>query len=140
MSRERRRKPVPREITALRRRVARWRSNREKRSPMPEDLWREACRLARVHGVSPVCRHTGLGYASLRKRVASGADVPASPSAPVEDGGFVEVSAAQLLGTSATQTVLELSDREGTRLTLRLAPGSEVDVLELVESFRGRGR
>lgn len=138
MSQGRRRKPVPREIAALGRRVERWRNRREKRSPMPESLWREAAHLARVHGVSPVCRHVGLGYASLQQRVALSDDEPTP--APVADGGFVEVSAARLLGTSATQTVLELSDREGTRLTLRLAPGSEVDVLGLVERFRGHGR
>lgn len=138
MSRGRRRKPVPRELASLGRRVERWRNSREKRSPMPEPLWGEAVRLALIHGVSPVCRHVGLGYASLQQRVAASEDEPAP--APVDDVGFVEVSALQLLGTSATQTVLELSDREGTRLTLRLAPGSEVDVLGLVESFRGHGR
>ena len=105
---------------------------------MPGSLWREATRLAREHGVSPVCRHVGLGYASLQKRVSATADAPSQE--PADEAGFVELSAAQLLGASAAQTVLELSDRDGTRLTLRLAPGSEVDVLGLVEGFRGRGR
>jgi hypothetical protein len=105
---------------------------------MPESLWQEATRLARVHGVSPVCRHVGLGYASLQKRVAAAGDAPSHE--PKDEGGFVELSAAQLLGTPAAQTVLELSDGDGMRLTLRLAPGSEVDVLGLVQGFRGRGR
>ena len=105
---------------------------------MPESLWLEATRLARTHGVSPVCRHVGLGYASLQKRVAATAD--ALSQEPSDEAGFVELSAAQLLGASAAQTVLELSDRDGTRLTLHLAPGSEVDVLGLVAGFYGRGR
>lgn len=105
---------------------------------MPESLWREATRLGRVYGVSPVCRHVGLGYVSLQQRVAGSDDE--STRAPVDEAGFVELSAGQLLGASAAQTVLELSDREGTRLTLRLAPGSEVDVRGLVEGFLGRGR
>ena len=138
MSRGRRRRAVPRDIAALGRRVQRWRNSREKRSPMPETLWREATRLARVHGVSLVCRYVGLGYASLQQRVAARTDEPTQT--PVEEAGFVELSAAQLLGGSPAQTVLELSDREGRRLTLRLAPGSAVDVLGLVEGFRGRGR
>ena len=139
MRRGRRGKPIPEEIQALGRRVARWRRTRAKRSPMPESLWREATRLASVHGVSPVCRHVGLSYASLQKRVdATGGD--RRPEAAC-GGGFVEVSAAQLLGAPVVpQTVLELSDGQGRRLTLRLAPGQEVDVRELVESFRGRGR
>jgi hypothetical protein len=109
---------------------------------MPETLWREATGLARVHGVSPVCRHVGLGYAALQKRVATAechAEDASSPE-PVLEAGFVELSAAQLLGESSAQTVLELSDRDGTRLTLRLAPGSEVDVVGLVQGFRERGR
>jgi len=138
MSRGGRQQAVPRDIGALVRRVERWRNGREKRSPMPESLWHEATRLARKHGVSPVCRHVGLGYASLQKRVAAAADESSQESA--DEGGFVELSAAQLLGGSPSQTVLELSDRDGTRLTLRLAPGSEVDVLGLVQGFRGRGR
>lgn len=130
---------VPQDIAALGRRVKRWRDSREKRSPMPEALWLEATRLAREHGLSPVCRHTGLGYASLQRRVAT-AQVTSLHEAAGE-AGFVELSAAQLLGApSAHQTVLELSDGSGVRLTLRLGPGHEVDVLGLVESFRGRKR
>ena len=105
---------------------------------MPESLWQEATRLARTHGVSPVCRHVGLGYASLQKRVAAAGD--ASSHEPKDGEGFVEVSAAQLMGAPTAQTVLELSDRDGTRLTLRLAAGREVDVVGLVAGFRGRGR
>jgi hypothetical protein len=109
---------------------------------MPESLWLAATRLALTHGVSPVCRHVGLGYASLQKRVAATADAPSLEASrePADEAGFVELSAAQLLGASAAQTVLELSHRDGTRLTLRLAPGSEVDVLGLVQGFCGRGR
>lgn len=139
MSRGRRRSPVPRDIAALGRRVKRWRDRREKRSRMPEVLWREATRLAGKHGVSPVCRHAGLGYASLQQRVEAGRD--ASLQEAAGEAGFVELSAEQLLGApSVPQTVLELSDGDGTRLTLRLAPGTEVDVVGLVQGFRGRGR
>jgi hypothetical protein len=139
MSRGRRREPVPRAIAALGRRVARWRASREKRSPMPEPLWQEARRLASMYGVSRVCRHVGLGYASLQQRVEASRDQPTQEKA--NESGFVELSASQILGASSmAQTVLELSDRQGTRLTLRLAAGSDLDVKGLVEGFRGRGR
>jgi hypothetical protein len=138
MSRGKGRSPVPGEITALGRRVKRWRATREKRSVMPEPLWQEAVRLARVHGVSPVCRHVGLSYGTLRKRASAREDEPTR--APAAEAGFVEVNAAQLLSGSPGQTVLELSERDGTRLTVRLAAGSEVDVLGLVEGFRGLRR
>ena len=138
MSGGKRGSPVPRDIAALGRRVKRWRDIREKRSAMPKPLWREATRLAQVYGVSPVCRHVGLSHATLRKRVSAREDEPTR--APAVEAGFVEVNAAELLSGSPAQTVLELSERDGTRLTLRLAAGSEVDVVGLVEGFRGRGR
>ena len=129
--------PLPKDIDQLRSRVEHWRRTRLKRCPMPEELWEEAASLVRAHGMYPICRAARLNHTNLRKRVDqaahSGHDGDGCP------GGFVELSAAQLLGTSAsTQTVLEFSDREGTRLTLRLPPGDGVDVLGLVASFRRR--
>ena len=129
--------PLPKDVAQLRDRVDHWRKTRRKRSPMPEALWDEAASLARVHGVYPICRAVRLNYENLRKRAEQAAH--GSHDGEACPGGFVELSAAQLLGAPAsTQTVLELSDREGTRLTLRLPPGGEVDVPGLVASFQRR--
>lgn len=143
MSRQGPRRPVPREIQALRRRVKRWRNTRAKRSPMPEALWQEATRLAAVHGVSAVSRHASVGYASLQKRAEAACQESTSTSEPTEasDAGFVELSAAQLLGASSErQTVVELSDQHGMRMTLRLAPDQQLDVLRLVQGIWEGGR
>src|SRR6266511_5631001 len=56
-------------VVALRRRLEKWRSTRPRRSPMPKDLWKEAARLARAHGISPISTILGLGYYGLRDRV-----------------------------------------------------------------------
>ena len=54
-------------------------------------------------------------------------------------GEFVELSGAQLLGLPvAVGPVIELSDGNGVRLTVRFAPGSTLDIAQLVEAFRGR--
>ena len=45
----RRQPPLPPEIIEAERRVERWRRTREKRSPMPEELWGQAVELAREH-------------------------------------------------------------------------------------------
>ena len=130
-------RPLPKEIDQLRSRVEHWRRTRRKRCPMPEDLWEEAASLVRAHGMYPICRAVRLNHKNLRKRVEQAAY--SEHDGETRQGGFVEVSAAQLLGAPAsTQTVLEFSDREGTRLTLRLPPGDGVDVLGLVASFRRR--
>jgi len=110
---------------------------------MPEELWQEATRLAGIHGVSAVSRHASVGYASLRKRAeAARKESTLTPeSTETGDAGFVELSAAQLLGASPErQTVVELSDQHGMRMTLRLAPHQQVDVLRLVQGLWEGGR
>ena len=110
--------------------VDRWRRTRAKQSPMPERLWDDAVVLARELGVHPVKAALGLNYESLRHRLeGSGASVK-------PESGFVELSGAQLLGSAGTGPVVEVSDERGMRLTVRLAPGSELDLARLVEAFR----
>ncbi len=99
---------------------------------MPAKLWEEAVCLARQLGVYRVKLGLGLNYQSLKDRVAcSGAVSAAAPST-----GFVEMSGAQLL--EGAGSVVELSDSEGMRLTIRLARGTALDVAEVVHAFRRR--
>lgn len=69
MGRRRETKALPAGVEELRGRVERWRRTRKKRSPMPEELWEDAARLARVHGVSPIARWLGLSYYTLQGRM-----------------------------------------------------------------------
>jgi hypothetical protein len=123
-------------VKQLRERIDHWRSTRVKLWPMPEDLWNEATALARELGVHPVERVLRLNHESLRRRVEEGT----SPSGSAEGAGeFVELSGAQLLGLPvAAGPVIELSDGNGVRLTVRLEAGSRLDMARLVEAFRGR--
>jgi len=136
MSRKKRAAPHQ-TITALGDRIEHWRKTRSKRSPMPEELWQEATRLAQIHGVGPVSRQLGVGYATLRKRVDVADSEP--PQVHAGEPGFVELSAAQLLGGSApTGAVVELTADDGSRMTVRLDQSSGLDVSELVTTFLGR--
>jgi hypothetical protein len=102
---------------------------------MPAELWEEAAVVARELGVRPVQRALRLNYESLRRRTEE-----ASPRRGGEAGGeFVELSGAQLLGLPvAAGPVIEVSDQDGIRLTVRLGAGSTLDVVGLMEAFRGR--
>lgn len=136
MSRRKRATPA-KAITALCDRIEHWRMTRTRRSPMPEKLWQAATRLAQVHGVGPVSRQLRVGYATLRKRLADTDSEPAQVQA--DEHGFVELSAAQLLGGSAaTGAVVELTADDGSRMTVRLDHSSGLDVPGLVASFLGR--
>ena len=133
--------PERRELAALKRlreRIDGWRSSREKLHPMPSRLWREATALARELGINPVSSALGLNYESLKRHVRDAGDASTEAGqAPI--ARFVELSGAQVLGLpSAAGPVVELCDASGTRLTIRLAAGSALEVGELVEAFRRR--
>lgn len=125
-------------LNRLRERIDGWRSSREKLHPMPAELWREATALARELGVNPVSSALGLNYESLKRHLkGAGAATAEAAEAPV--ARFVELSGAQVLGSpTAVGPVVELCDTSGTRLTIRLAAGSTLQVAELVETFRRR--
>jgi hypothetical protein len=124
-----------RRLEGIREDVEIWRLTRSKRSPMPEDLWARAAKLARCLGVWPVAHAAGLSYESLKRRVEEGASgAEARPS-------FVEIRGADLLATSVdTGPVVELAGADGIRMTIRMARGSQVNPAALVEAFLGRGR
>lgn len=129
----RRRRPVSRELRQARTRIERWRRTRRKRSPMPEPLWAAAVALAEREGVHHTARGLGLNYHSLRSRVSGGeAGAGARRRAAEVPHGFVEL-APPLAPAAAVPAgpVLELVDRRGTRLTIRLPATSVVDLERL---------
>jgi len=105
---------------------------------MPADLWTEAVSLARREGTYSTARALGVDFESLARRVAevrAGAEGGATRSS-----GFVELSGAQLLGTAvASGPVVEMSDGDGVRLTIRLTGGTPLDVVGVVQGFCRRG-
>lgn len=138
MRKRRQQQGIPPEIKALGKRINKWRRTRPKRSFMPEELWQEAARVACTYGVSLVSRELGVSYTSLKQRALANDSRPQRKQAKAL--GFVELNPAPLFQPPQTlQTVLELSDREGRRMTLRLAPDASLDVRALVEGFRGLG-
>ena len=140
--RQQKRKTPPAEITRLRDRVEKWRKTCTKRSPMPEPLWNEAVRLARIHGVYATSREVGVYYEGLKKRseLAQEPDVPSGEGSAISSA-FVELSATQLVGGNApSAAVVELASGDGRRMTIRLEQTGGIDVAGLVATFLGRRR
>jgi hypothetical protein len=123
-------------LQQLRRRIDHWRAARRKHGPMPADLWDEATTLARRFGASHVSRALGVGYEPLQQRVQTGrAEVISKPSVT----GFLELSGAQLAGTTVGGAMVELVGCDGARMTITLPAGSVVDVAAVVQAFRRLG-
>lgn len=100
---------------------------------MPAELWARAVSLARASGTYPIARALRVDYQSLARRVAEAGrervDVARS------GGGFVELRGADLIGGA---TVVEVSEADGGRLTIRFGAGAEVDAAAMLGAFRRR--
>lgn len=120
----------------LRARIEEWRRTRTASTErMPESLWREATRLARLHGVSAVARALGVDYQRLKRRTERTDGARGAPDA--SSRLFVELG---LPTVAPGGVVLELVARDGAKLTARLPDMAGLDLLALAESLWRRGR
>lgn len=125
------RSTLPARVDRLGRRIARWRRQRPKPSPMPEELWAAAVSLARSHGVGPIARALRLDYGALKKKMAGRRKEGGSSPA-----GFIELDAGRVLGgPGAGGPVVELWGVDGSKLVVRLAGRDGLDLLGLAEAF-----
>lgn len=116
--------------------LAAWRLQRRHREAIPETLWRMVAPLARAHGVSPVARALGINYTTLKKRTLVEAN---GVTRPVEkQTAFIEVPMATPGPLSTCQWTIELEDRQGAKLTLRLAQAESTTALELAQGLWSR--
>ena len=88
--------------------------------------------LARRYGVSPVAQALRVNYNGLKAHlVASSTPQPGGAGAP--PSGFVEVPVSGW--PSGWQWVIELEDRRGSKLTLRLPQSESVAALTLAQGL-----
>ncbi len=123
------------ELQAVAQRLRTWRTTRRPGQRIPEELWRAATELARSHGLSRTTRALQLGYYALRRRLESGrARRSPSPPAPV----FMEVAPVPLPPGDGGGGTVEIVQRCGARLILRLPAAGPKELLPLVDLFLRR--
>ena len=100
-------------------RLESWRKSGSSRRRIPEPLWRAAAELARRVGVNPIARQLRLDYYNLKRRV-QGVTLVKAKSKPAESASarFVEVEFPA--PPVAVECVIEVMDRSGRRMTVRL--------------------
>lgn len=135
MSKKTKQPPAP-AIVRLRDGLDRWRKTRTTRKPMPEELWREATMVARVHGVYAVCRETHLNFNALKARLRS-APAPALRA----ESDFVELKVPVVQGPTQLRGVeVELVRADGDKMIVHLPGADAAEVTALVRAFWSRGR
>jgi hypothetical protein len=99
--------PINEEFVNLQARLVEWRKNHPRRSPLPEEMWATAVKLARRHGLYRTARALPVDYANLRRRLnlAPPSVEVAHPQflevlvAPTQAGACIEVLRVPLTGT-----------------------------------------
>jgi hypothetical protein len=123
----------PAALSQAQRKIEQWRERHRPRARLPEDLWREAAKLACAHGINRTARVLRLDYYSLKKRAAASAE--SGDRAPE----FVEVMPPTLPPWRGG-CMIELEDSSGLKLRIHLPGGDVPDIAALARVFReGRG-
>ena len=116
------------DLALVRRALATWRKTSQPRQRIPEPLWTQIAALARIHGVSPVCRALRLDYYALKTR--------ASQKVPGSD--FVEVKFAPA-GDGPQGCTAEFENPQGRKLLLRWSGSPGPELLGAVQAFLNQG-
>jgi hypothetical protein len=125
--------PLPAEVDELRQRLERWRQRPRHPRRLPEPIWAAATDLAGAYGISALARSLRLSYDTLKQRVLAAGPAGARTPKP----GFVEV--AWVPPACGSECTVELKDRRGSTMSIRLAAGAAGQVVALAQAFwRGR--
>jgi len=89
-------------------------------------------RLARRYGLSPVAQVLRVNYTALKHHLTATV-APQAPRSGAIAAEFVEVPMTAC--PSAAPWVIELEDRDGSKLTLRLAQTDSVGALALAQGL-----
>jgi hypothetical protein len=122
----------PPQLHLLAQHLKAWRATRTPGQRIPEELWKAAADLARVHGLSRTSAALKLSYYDLKRRLVAGRIQRRRRLTPAP---FVEVAPPALTGGSGGGGTVELVKACGARLTLRLPNASVPDLLPLVHLF-----
>jgi hypothetical protein len=135
--------PPPSQIGELLGRIQTWRSTRKSGMAMPEHLWKEAAGWASRFGRHAICQTLGLNEQAMQKHLEVGRTMGLRhmpETVKTVRPTFVELDGSCFGGGPVVPPgpTVEVTSPDGGRLVMRLAPGSTVDAIGLLESFLGR--
>ncbi len=117
--------PAAPELEALQQRFEHWRQSERKGRKIPDELWRDATGLARLHSISRVAQNLGLDYNGLKRRVEK--ELPNAQSTH-----FVEFAVDTV--ARKPECVMEYQGRRG-KLTIRLIEPDASEVVSLAKAL-----
>jgi hypothetical protein len=122
----------PLQLQPVTQRLKAWRATRTAGQRIPDELWRAAADLARVHGLSRTATALRLSSYDLQRRLW-GVRGPSRRRVPAPT--FVELAPLASPADPGEGGTLEWVGASGARLTLRLGNASPRDLLPMVQLF-----
>ena len=123
----------PLSITEVQSRFAHWRTTRERREQIPEDLWSAAVMLCERNSITKVSRTLRLHHSSLRDRVLAGKTRQPSVPAPAQD--FITID---MVHSHTAECTIELEHCNGNRMRMHFKGQADLDLHAFAESFWSR--
>jgi len=112
-----------------------WRKTKQKRDPIPEELWQAAVTLAPDYSIQEISKTLHLSYPDLKRRILAvrGDVLPETVLTP----GFVELDIGR--SVSPLECVFEVEDASGAKTKLSVKGPAGLDLRGLAEAFWGKG-
>ena len=130
------------DVEALRKRFEDFRSQHEKRTRLPEELWRAAAEIAERRGMNLVCRCLRLDANSLKKWMGKGVKEPRRRQAIKKHQRMAPPAAFVELLTPASRIaascIIEVESQHGGKLRLELKGIATSEIAQLIHSFAGQ--
>jgi hypothetical protein len=129
------------DVEELRRRFEEFRSQHQRRTRLPEELWRVAAEIAGRRGVNLVCRCLRLDSNSLKKWMGKGINgfrpgPRRKRSAMTPPATFMELLTPAT--SVAASCVVEVESQRGSKLRLELKGIATSEIAQLIHSFAGQ--
>ena len=115
-------------IEQLREKLVKWRKIKKyNREPVPKDIWKDATELARKYSIYKISKALSLNYVNLKARVMGPSEKkPKNKKIP-----FIELGSLP----SEEEIVIEMENRKGSRLKIRLKGTTDFDPMDLARTF-----
>jgi hypothetical protein len=120
---------LPAALSRAQRKIEQWRQQHRPRARLPDELWREAAKLASAYGINRTARALRLDYYALKEHAAAAAE--SSEPAPE----FVEVLPGAM-PSARPECLIEIEEAGGAKMRIRLQGENPPDVAELTRAFR----
>jgi len=127
------------DVEDLRKRFEEFRSQHQRRTRLPEELWRAAAEIAQRRGMNLVCRCLRLDANSLKKWMGKGVSEPSQKRAIRKSKTLAPPTAfLELISPTATSCVIEVESQRGSKLRLELKGMATSEIAQLIHTFAGQ--